>query len=103
VPIRERDVDDADIVRSADDRVWRRWEALLAKANDLGVKKIPRTALPIPRSILIQRGLELDKQVREREQLLADQDAARAAGSRASEAPPVEASAGAEVAPPASF
>jgi len=101
VPTDVREVDDADIIRSADDRLWGRWMALLADANKFGVAKPPKgIRLPIARSKLIEAGMQLDQLVRERQQLLADEDAARAAAAPEPEAPQAGSPpAGAEAAP----
>lgn len=68
VPTQVREVDDQPtIVRSADERIWRRWLELLAKAQDLGLN--PKTVtLPIQRSELERRGTELVEMITEREQ-----------------------------------
>jgi hypothetical protein len=68
VPTRVREVDDQPaIVRSADERIWRRWLELLAKAQDLGLN--PKTVtLPIERSELERRGTELVDMITEREE-----------------------------------
>src|SRR6478672_12215048 len=41
VPTREREVDDRDLVRSADERIWQSWERGLAEARSLGLN--PKT------------------------------------------------------------
>jgi hypothetical protein len=79
VPLRERDVEDAAIIRSADDSIWQRWLQVLAEAQGLGIQT-PRVRLPIAQQTLIEHGLDLANQITVREQQLADQDAAVAAG-----------------------
>ena len=98
VPTDIREVDDADLVRSADDRLWQRWMALVADANRWRVK-VPNVKLGVPRQELIQYGVELKQLIDERQALLAEQDAERAAAQQAPGAPTAGQPAGAEAAP----
>ena len=76
VPIRERDVDDRDLVRSADENIWKRWLQILAEAQSLGLD--PETiTLPIDRDELKQRGTELRELISQRQEQLDNEEVAR--------------------------
>ena len=83
IPTRERDVDDAvlssaDIVRSADERIWKRYLEIVDQAHALGVREPrPTLTLPIARDELKQRGSELVDLVEEKKQQLDREEAAR--------------------------
>lgn len=73
-PIRERDVEDADIIRSADDKLWKRWLTLYGIAQGLGVH-VEEVRLPIAREELITLGTEVAQAVEGRKAQLAAQEA----------------------------
>ena len=76
VPTREQNVDDVDMVRSADERIWKRWQQLLAEAQSLGLN--PETVtLPIERDELKRRGTELVDAIAERQEQIDKEQAAR--------------------------
>lgn len=77
LPTRERDVEDVDMVRSADDVMWKGWERVYAAAHDLGLK-VPEIRLPINRSDLDATGKQVRADVLERRRQLAKEDDARA-------------------------
>jgi hypothetical protein len=84
VPTREREVDDRDLVRSADERIWQNWLRILAEAQSLGLN--PKTVtLPIERDELKIRGNQLRSDIRDRQDQLDNEEAARVA-ARAHEA-----------------
>lgn len=77
VPTQVREVDDnKDIVRSADERIWKRYLELLAQAQSLGLNPKP-VRLPIDRDELKIRGAELVEDIEERKTLLDNEEAAR--------------------------
>jgi len=76
VPTREQEADDADLVRSADERVWKRWEQLLAEARGLGLNP-ERVTLPIERDELRRRGTELVDAISARQEQLDKEESAR--------------------------
>ena len=76
VPTRERDVEDADIVRSADDDLWKRWERLRAEALGLNVK-VQDVRLPMNRSDLKAYGAQVKQDVDARKAQLAREEDAR--------------------------
>jgi hypothetical protein len=76
VPTREQDTDDADLVRSADERIWKRWEQLLAEARGLGLNP-ERVTLPIERDELRRRGTELVDAISARQEQLDKEESAR--------------------------
>lgn len=77
VPTRERDVDDVDMIRSADDELWKKWEIVLARAHDLNVP-VENIRLPISRSDLNAYGEQIRLGIVERKRQLAREDDARA-------------------------
>lgn len=79
VPTREREVDDRDLVRSADERIWQRYLELLSQAQSLGLNP-PPARLPIERDELKARGTELLRDIEERKDKLDAEEAARIAG-----------------------
>jgi hypothetical protein len=79
IPTMEQDVEDADIVRNADERIWKRYLELLDKAQGLGIN-LPQVRLPIAREELKIRGGELHEAITEREEQLMQEDAARSEG-----------------------
>lgn len=101
VPTEVREVEDADIIRSADDKLWQRWMALVADANRWRVPVPREVKLGISRPALIEAGVTLKQQIDERQALLAAQDAERAAAQQAPAAPTAGQPAGAEAAPQA--
>jgi hypothetical protein len=81
VPTDTREVEDRDMVRSADERIWTRYLELLAQAHDLGLN--PKTiALPVDRAELQRRGVELRTAIAERQDLLDREDADRRENER---------------------
>lgn len=67
VPTDDRtDLQDRDMVRSADDDLWKRWEKLRDHATELGLK-VQKIALPTDRNDLYAYGVELAAHVKERE------------------------------------
>jgi hypothetical protein len=84
VPTREREVDDRDLVRSADERIWQNWLRILAEAQGLGLNPVTVT-LPIERDELKIRGNQLRDDIRDRQDQLDKEEAARIA-ARAQEA-----------------
>jgi hypothetical protein len=75
VPTVEQEVDDRDLVRSADERIWQRWEKLLSDARSLGLN--PETvALPVERADLKFRGTALVEAISERQEQLDRDEAA---------------------------
>lgn len=78
-PMREQDVDDRDLVRSADERIWKRWQELLGQAQSLGLSPVT-VRLPIERDELKVRGNELVEMIAERQDLLDKEEAARVVG-----------------------
>jgi hypothetical protein len=78
VPTREQDVDDRDLVRSADERIWQSWERGLAEAQVLGLN--PKTVrLPVERDELRQRIRQLKEDIDARQERLDNEEAARIA------------------------
>jgi len=76
VPTREQDVDDRDLVRSADERIWQSWERGLAEARSLGLN--PKTVtLGIERDELRTRIRQLKEDVDARQEQLDKEEAAR--------------------------
>ena len=71
---REREVDDRDMVRRGDDRIWQRWLQLVVDANQLGLPT-PQLTLPVDRNLLKSAGTELVTMIAER-QAQVDRDAA---------------------------
>jgi hypothetical protein len=84
VPTREREVDDRDLVRSADERIWQNWLRILAEAQGLGLNPVTVT-LPIERDELKIRGNQLRDDIRDKQDRLDKEEAARIA-ARAHEA-----------------
>ena len=84
VPAREREVVDADMVRSADDRIWKRYLELIDQAHTLGLNPVV-AKLPIGRDELKLRGTELVDAIEAKQEELDNQEAARIA-ARAHEA-----------------
>jgi hypothetical protein len=84
LPTREREVDDRDVVRSADDRIWKRYLELVDQAHTLGLNPVV-AKLPIGRDELKLRGTELVDAIEARQEELDNQEAARIA-ARAHEA-----------------
>jgi hypothetical protein len=76
VPTVEQEVDDRDLVRSADERIWQRWEKLLSDARSLGLNP-PTVTLPIERADLKFRGTALVEAISERQEQLDREEAAR--------------------------
>lgn len=106
VPIDVREVSDADLVRSADDPLWKRWMQLAADASRWRVGVPREVRLGMPRQQLIEHGVELSRLIEERKELLAREDAERAAGAAERQTPgalPVDISTRAEVVPQASL
>lgn len=81
VPTTERDVEDADIIRSADDKLWGRWQTLRKIALDLGVG-FTDVRLPMKRQDLITLGTDIAQQCDERRAQLKAQDAHTGAWGR---------------------
>jgi len=79
VPTKERDVDDRDLVRSADERIWTRYLELLGQAQSLGLNPKP-VRLPIERDELKIRGSELVEDIEQRKTQLDEEEAARIVG-----------------------
>src|SRR6516162_5878457 len=79
VPTQQKEVDDRDLVRSADERIWKRYEQLLDEARSLGLNPKP-ARLPIERDELKVRGTELVEAIGERQEQLDKEDAARLVG-----------------------
>jgi len=79
VPTKERDVDDRDLVRSADERIWMRYLELLGQAQSLGLNPKP-VRLPIERDELKIRGSELVEDIEQRKTQLDEEEAARIVG-----------------------
>jgi len=79
LPTREQEVDDRDLVRSADERIWKRYSELLDQARGLGLNPKP-ARLPIERDELKQRGTELVNDIEERQEQLDKEEAARIVG-----------------------
>jgi hypothetical protein len=80
IPMREQDVDDRDMVRSADETPWKSWLQVLARAQKLGVKAQEIT-LPQDRNELRDYARQVTESIRFREEQLKSEDAARAAGA----------------------
>jgi hypothetical protein len=78
VPTREREVVDADMVRSADDRIWKRYLELIDQAHSLGLNPVV-AKLPIARDELKLRGTELVDAIEAKQEQLDNQEAARIA------------------------
>lgn len=78
-PPQQRGADNGDLVRSADDRVWKRWLDLAGEAQGLGLR-VTAASLPIGRTQLISRGTMLATSIEQRKRQLAEEDAARAEG-----------------------
>ena len=78
VPAREREVVDADMVRSADDRIWKRYLELIDQAHTLGLNPVV-AKLPIGRDELKLRGTELVDAIEAKQEELDNQEAARIA------------------------
>jgi hypothetical protein len=78
VPAREQEVDDRDLVRSAEETIWKNWVKILAEAQGLGLN--PETVtLPIERDELKLRGTGLREYIRKRQEQLDNEEAARIA------------------------
>jgi hypothetical protein len=77
VPTTQREVDDRDLVRSADDRIWKRYQELLDQARGLGLNPRP-LQLPVDRQELKIRGGELVSDIAERQEQLDQEEAQRA-------------------------
>ncbi len=76
VPTKEREVDDRDFVRSADEKIWQNWLRILAEAQSLGLN--PKTVtLPIERDELKIRGTEVRADITERQDQLDREQAER--------------------------
>jgi len=76
VPTREQGVDDRDLVRSADENIWKRWLQILAEAQSLGLN--PETiTLPIDRDELKQRGTEVRELISQRQEQFDNDEVAR--------------------------
>ena len=84
VPTRERDVADADLVRSADETIWKRYMQRVDEAHGLGLNPVV-AKLGIERDELIARGSQLLADINARQEELDNQEAARIA-ARAHEA-----------------
>jgi hypothetical protein len=78
MPTREQEVDDRDLVRSADERIWKRYMELLAQAQSLGLSPVT-VRLPVERDELKVRGSELVDAISERQEQLDNEEAARIA------------------------
>jgi hypothetical protein len=78
VPTVEQEVDDRDLVRSADERIWKRYCELLAQAQSLGLNPVT-VRLPIERDELKVRGSELVDAISERQEQLDNEEAKRIA------------------------
>jgi hypothetical protein len=76
VPTREQDVDDRDIVRNADERIWKRYTELVDQAHGLGLTPV-LASLPIERDELKVRGSELVEAITARESQLDLEEAER--------------------------
>jgi hypothetical protein len=79
VPTKEREVGDVDMVRSPDERIWKRYAELLDQARSLGLNPKP-ARLPIERDELKVRGSELVESIEERQEQLDKEEAARIVG-----------------------
>lgn len=78
IPTREQETDDRDLVRSADERIWKRYLQLIDEARGLGLNVKPEP-LPIDRALLKQIGLRLTEAIDERKEQLDNEEAARIA------------------------
>lgn len=76
VPTDTRDVDDRDLVRSADERIWQRWLQLLNEAQGLGLSP-KQVTLPIERDELKRLGTSLTTDIAERQEQLDQAEAGR--------------------------
>jgi hypothetical protein len=76
LPTREQEVDDRDLVRSADERIWKRWLQLLDEAQGLGLNPVT-LRLPVERDELKQRGNQLVQDISDRQEQLDKEEAAR--------------------------
>ena len=76
VPTREQEVDDRDLVRSADERIWKRWLQLLDEAQGLGLNPVT-LRLPVERDELKQRGNQLVQDISDRQEQIDREEAAR--------------------------
>jgi len=77
VPTDTREVDDRDMIRSADERIWKRYVELLDQARSLGLNPTPLT-LPIERDELKLRGAEVVEAISQRQDQLDKEEAQRA-------------------------
>ena len=84
LPTREREVGDADLVRSADETIWKRYMQRVDEAHGLGLNPVV-AKLGIERDELIARGSQLLADINARQEELDNQEAARIA-ARAHEA-----------------
>jgi hypothetical protein len=73
-PTDTRDVEDVDMVRSADEKIWAGWLRARDKALGLGLR-IQDLRLPIARNDLKSYGSEVLLQIKQREQELVQQEA----------------------------
>ena len=72
---REREVDDRDMVRRGDERIWQRWLQLVVDAEQLGLPSPSPLTLPVERNVLKLAGAELVAAIGARQAAL-DADAA---------------------------
>lgn len=79
VPTDTREVEDVDMVRSADEKLWLNWERARSKGLDLGLV-VPELRLPMRRAELKAVGSDVLLQIKRREQELVAQEEEVAAG-----------------------
>jgi hypothetical protein len=78
VPTREQEVDDVDMVRSADERIWKRYLEIVDQAHALGVREPrPTLVLPIARDVLKECGTKLVDAIAKKQEQLDREEAAR--------------------------
>lgn len=80
IPTRERDVEDADIVRSADHKVWKRYLEVHEQALRLHVEHTP-VQLPISLERLKEAGNDLVERVEARKKQIEQEETARITGA----------------------
>jgi hypothetical protein len=76
VPTDVREVDDADIVRSADEQAWKSWQRIRKDALEFGVR-FEELRLPMPRSDLKAYAEQVIGNIKERKGQLAKEDTER--------------------------
>jgi hypothetical protein len=78
LPTREREVQDRDIVRNADERIWQSWQRGVAEAQSLGLNPLT-VSLPVSRDELLVEIRQLKADIDVRQEQLDNQEAARIA------------------------